>query len=137
MQSPKKVMPHMGKLIWIKNNVLWWTKGGVLHGESPPRVAFLKEIIDKAPKGGVTPFIGSPLEWNRMNGIKVNDDYFLIYFGDRQHGERKIVLRENEKYVLDIIDAWNMTVTGLGTYTGKTLVLPSQPYIAVRTIKIK
>ena len=31
------------------NDVLWWAKGGVLKGESPKRIAFLREIIESLP----------------------------------------------------------------------------------------
>jgi hypothetical protein len=31
--------------------VLWWSKGGVLKGESAPRVRFLREIVESAPPG--------------------------------------------------------------------------------------
>ena len=33
----------------LDNAVLWWAKGGELHGESPRRIAFLKEVIDSLP----------------------------------------------------------------------------------------
>lgn len=31
------------------NDVLWWAKGGVLHGESPERIAFLRKIVEGLP----------------------------------------------------------------------------------------
>lgn len=31
------------------NEILWWAKGGELHGESPRRIAFLRSIIDALP----------------------------------------------------------------------------------------
>ena len=30
-------------------DILWWAKGGVLKGESPARIAFLREIIESLP----------------------------------------------------------------------------------------
>jgi len=30
-------------------DLLWWTKGGLLHGESPPRITFLKQVMAEAP----------------------------------------------------------------------------------------
>ena len=29
-------------------DVLWWSKGGVLHGQSPARIAFLRRILEEA-----------------------------------------------------------------------------------------
>ena len=37
------------------NDVLWWSKGGVLRGQSPPRIAFLREMLETAPAEGVEP----------------------------------------------------------------------------------
>ncbi|MGN0999206.1 MAG: DUF5605 domain-containing protein [Faecousia sp.] len=31
------------------NDVLWWAKGGVLHGESPARIAFLRKLVEELP----------------------------------------------------------------------------------------
>lgn len=31
------------------NDILWWAKGGVLHGQSPTRIAFLREIVESLP----------------------------------------------------------------------------------------
>lgn len=31
------------------DEVLWWAKGGVLHGESPARIGFLKKIVESLP----------------------------------------------------------------------------------------
>jgi len=30
--------------------ILWWSKGGVLHGESLRRIAFLRRIIEEGPE---------------------------------------------------------------------------------------
>jgi len=79
-------------------------------------------------------FNGSPVQWNRLNSVRLDDDYFLFYFGERQHAERDIALPENKKYEIEIIDTWNMTITKVnGLYSGNTTVkLPSKPYIALR-----
>jgi hypothetical protein len=31
------------------DDVLWWSKGGELHGESPARIRFLRTILEEAP----------------------------------------------------------------------------------------
>lgn len=38
-----------GEVFWEEDEVLWWSKGGVLKGESPKRIAFLKELIEEFP----------------------------------------------------------------------------------------
>jgi len=35
-------------------DILWWSKGGVLHGESPARIAFLRKILEEGPAEGLT-----------------------------------------------------------------------------------
>ncbi|MCL2595324.1 MAG: DUF4038 domain-containing protein [Promicromonosporaceae bacterium] len=37
--------PTHGETYWREDEVLWWAKGGVLHGESPQRLAFLKNLL--------------------------------------------------------------------------------------------
>ena len=41
------------------HDILWWSKGGVLHGESPRRIAFLRGIIESGPAEGVAPVAGA------------------------------------------------------------------------------
>ncbi len=38
-----------GETFLDDNDVLWWAKGGVLKGESPARIAFLREITESLP----------------------------------------------------------------------------------------
>lgn len=121
------------------DNIIWWGHGGKLYGKSVERIAFLKKIIAESPRSGLTSFNASPVKWNRLNSVKLDDDYFLFYYGERQHGERDIELPENKKYEIEIIDTWEMTITKVdGLYSGKTTVkLPSKPYIALRVIAKK
>lgn len=39
-----------GETFMDENDVLWWAKGGVLHGESPERIAFLRQIMEELPE---------------------------------------------------------------------------------------
>ena len=55
---------------------LWWSKGGELTGDSPPRIRFLLEVIDAAPDGALEPL---PSDWDvRWGGA---DGYRIAYFG--------------------------------------------------------
>lgn len=38
-----------GETYMDENDVLWWAKGGVLHGESPARIAFLRDVVESLP----------------------------------------------------------------------------------------
>lgn len=38
--------------------ILWWSKGGALHGESAPRLAFLRRLLEDGPAAGLDPIDG-------------------------------------------------------------------------------
>lgn len=49
-----------GETYYSDDEVLWWARGGVLKGESPARIAFLRELVESIP---------GPLEaWNEGLG---------------------------------------------------------------------
>lgn len=45
-----------GETFLDDEDVLWWAKGGTLKGESPERIAFLKDIMYSLP-GNITPWV--------------------------------------------------------------------------------
>ncbi len=108
------------------DDVLWWSKGGVLHGESPQRIAFLRQVLDESPPAGLEPV-------NRLCASK-GTDYYLYYFGVSQPAVQTLDLPEDRSYTADVIDTWEMTVTPLpDVYSGKSIVdLPGRPYLALR-----
>jgi len=91
-------------------DILWWSKGGVLHGESPTRIAFLVKIMEQAP-----PFEDmTPTELSPGNYVLSKaGEHYLIYFTDQ--GEVSLDLPGDKPYKLDHIDTWNMDVISLGT----------------------
>lgn len=116
-------------------NIIWWARGGRLYGESPERIAFLRKIIESAPGSGFETFRGMEEDGN---SVRAGEAYYLFYFGARQPAERVIILPEDKKYKVDIIDAWGMSLIPVeGTFSGKILVnLPGKPYTAVRAIRV-
>ncbi len=48
-----------GETYYSEDEVLWWAKGGTLKGESPARIAFLREIVESLP--GPLDFMGEGL----------------------------------------------------------------------------
>jgi Domain of unknown function (DUF5060)/Domain of unknown function (DUF5605)/Protein of unknown function (DUF4038) len=113
------------------DDILWWSKGGILHGESPDRIAFLRQIMEAGPQ--IDPL---DLTWDRTEGG--NDDYRLIYLGRHQPIAKTLGLTENKAYTVDIIDTWEMTITRLdGTHSGDYRVaLPGKPHMAIRARSI-
>ena len=126
-------------------DILWWSKGGILHGESWQRFAFLRRIMEEGPVGGLTPLEDSWV-WTRVSGGQ-NGDYRLIYFGEHQPLSWIEGLPDTDDYEIDIIDTWEMTITagtrrimkpfkaaaGSNPETLRyELVLPGKPYQAVQ-----
>ncbi len=126
-------------------DLLWWSHGGILHGESWKRIRFMRSIVEEGPEGGLDPF---PAEWvwSRVSGGK-NGDYRLIYLGEHQPLTWWWGLPEGDNFDIDIIDTWNMTITpghlrpmrvlnGLEQYPfalpPHEIVLPGKPHLAIR-----
>ena len=89
---------------------LWWAKGGILRGESWKRVAFLRAIIEEDVVRGLTP---APNEWPWMRVSMASEgEMRLIYLGEHQPALWIAGLPTDDRPCeVDIIDAWNMTVT--------------------------
>ena len=113
-------------------DVLWWSKGGTLHGESPARLAFLRKIMEDGP-GGLNP---SADRYYLNAGIE--GEYYLYYFDVNGPAQYELKLPPGGNYHADIIDPWAMTVTPApGAYADKsTIQLPGKPYLALRLRRI-
>jgi hypothetical protein len=118
------------------DNILWWSKGGTLHGKSPARIAFLYKIMSEAPSGGLYPFHN---KWNKETCLFKDNEYYLYYYGNSQQLKARIYLPAKLKFRLEVIDTWNMTVIPVDSlFSGQTEIpLPGKPYIAVRATVIK
>lgn len=125
-----------GETYMDPDDILWWAKGGELHGSSPARIAFLRRIQEEGPAEGWNPVKASPYDWD-VPVAGVLGEYLLYYFGFNRPAYRDFSLRRGDRYTVDVIDTWNMTVERLdGTYEGDFRIeLPGRPYIAVRLIK--
>ncbi len=128
-------------------HAIWWAKGGVLRGQSPPRLAFLRQVLEAGPRDGLEPID----KWQDARTAGKRGEYYLIYFGKDQPMEWPFVLpaaglKEPMKLQVEVLDTWNMTVTPVaGVYQMKardrytytctdqlTLHLPGKPYLALR-----
>jgi len=116
-------------------NILWWSKGGLLYGKSPERIAFLHRIMTEAPTEGLYPFHS---KWNKETYLIKDNAYYLFYYGNSQQAMARIFLPAKHRFRLEVIDAWNMTVTPVdGEFSGRTEIpLPGLPYMAVRATVI-
>ncbi|MFA9392421.1 MAG: DUF5060 domain-containing protein [Prolixibacteraceae bacterium] len=118
-------------------DILWWSKGGKLHGESVKRIEFLKEIIENGPSEGINPPTNG--YWHKRGGSFKEPDYYLYYLGNTQPAYLVLELPDKFTYSAEIIDTWEMTTTKLkGTYTGKCkVVLPGKDRLTLIMRRVK
>jgi hypothetical protein len=114
-------------------DILWWAKGGVLHGQSAPRLAFLRRILEDSPAAGLDLVDSLHLPWSEFPSVGLQHHYYLTYFGPNQPAQVKVNLPEGEQYRGEVIDTWNMTVTPLeeAIVDGAMVQLPGKPYQAL------
>lgn len=119
---------------------LWWSHGGVLKGESPARIAFLRRILEEAPEGGLKP---KAMEWDEICAVpeeeeqEVRTGYHLFYYGIHRPAFRWYHLDDENLYSAEVIDTWNMTIEKAGTFSGRFRIeLPEREYMAVRIKKL-
>jgi hypothetical protein len=137
------------------DQILWWSKGGVLKGQSPARLAFLKQVLADAPAEGIEPIDQPHPEYAGQPG-----KYYLVYLGKQtptnwnfqipKPAQDQLQLANGLKFTAEILDTWNMTVTPLpGDFTlkqkddsfyadanGRSLPLPGNPYLAIRIKRV-
>jgi len=111
------------------NDILWWSKGGTLHGQSAPRLAFLRRLLEEGPATGLDPIEGV------VKGLPCAGkahEYYLIYTGVAQPALLEITLPETEQYRAEVIDTWNMTITQGAVYSGRVdIPMPGKAYHAL------
>jgi hypothetical protein len=137
--------------------VTWTDEGGTLAGQSPPRLAFLRKILESGPADGIEPIDEF---YNTHVGGKAGQ-YYLVYFGEEKPTEwifslprdppNKNALAQGMKFHIDLLDTWNMTITPLdraftvGQLTESAfpadgdpvVALPGKPYMALRIQRIQ
>jgi hypothetical protein len=133
-------------------DILWWAKGGVLHGKSPARIAFLRKMIESGPPDGLDPVD----KWQDDRTAGKPAQYYLIYFGKEKPTEwtfdlpggppGKHELSDGMSFRVEVLDTWDMTTTPVdGTFKIKAegayryraegpnpVKLPGKPYMALR-----
>lgn len=139
------------------DQILWWSKGGVLKGQSPARLAFLKKVLDDAPAEGIEPID----KWQNPEYGGRAPDYYLVYLGKQTPTSWEFKLpkppqgkgqppADGMKFTAEVLDTWNMTTTPVdGAFTlkkkdnyfhadkdGRSIALPGKPYMAIRIKRV-
>jgi hypothetical protein len=140
-----------GECYLSPDDVLWWSKGGVLKGQSPARIAFLRDVLATAPRDGIEPID----KWQHPEYGGQRGQYYLVYLGKATPAEWEFRLPDREmedglKFQIEVLDAWNMTVEPvegvvtanrmtdyfMGAEGGRTVKLPGRPYMALRITRV-
>jgi hypothetical protein len=121
-----------GETYYSDDETVFWAKGGQLRGETPARLAFLRQIIGESPTGRIDP-LPSDFDAPRAG---VRGVYELIYFGAGQPSFRTVTIPQGMTAHVDVVDTWNMTVQRLpGEHQGTVRFdLPGRPYCALRLV---
>lgn len=112
-------------------DLLWWSKGGELRGASPPRLAFLREIIASGPACGWDPVDG--VVGAGFPCVTKREEAYLTYFGMQQPALVRFRLPAGRRYRAEILETWDMTRTPVATLLAGDceLALPTRIYQAV------
>jgi hypothetical protein len=140
-----------GEYFTNPHDIAWVGEGGTLRGESPPRIAFLRKILEASPPQGIDlidrweddPIGGKPGE------------YYLVYFGHEAPAAWSFQLpaaglSDGASFRVEVIDTWEMTiapVAGDFVVTKKdphafvdrnhrSVTLPAKPGIALRITRV-
>ncbi len=118
--------------------ILWWSRGGTLHGESAPRLKFLHdEILEKIPGPGLKPANILAFPFSATVDDWLNKGFYLAYFGISRPSYRHLPFSPDTRWHVELIDTWNMTVEDLGEFSGNASVsLPGRAYIALRIRRV-
>lgn len=76
-----------GETYYSDDDVLWWSRGGVLKGESPQRIAFLRDIIESLPgplsvvEDGLGSMTVDVVEQMKKDGVpeELKNDFFASH----------------------------------------------------------
>lgn len=130
-----------GETYMNPDGILWWSHGGVLHGESPERLKFLYRILSETPGYGLMPLKQA---WDEVcattedvSSMILNiKSYYLYYYGFNRPSFREFYFDDTTEFHVEVIDTWDMEIQYRGIFKGKFKVeLPGKEYMAVRIRK--
>ncbi|MDR1177058.1 MAG: DUF5605 domain-containing protein [Treponema sp.] len=115
-------------------DILWWSHGGELHGESPERLKFLHRILCETPGSGLMPVKAG---WDdiacTVEGFMGNPGYYLYYYSFMRPSFRDFHFDDLAEYRVEVIDTWEMCIEDRGLFRGAFRVaLPGKEFMAIR-----
>ena len=132
--------PGHGETYMSDDDVLWWSHGGILHGESHKRFHLLHQIMEETPGIGLAPY--DRCGWDEVCAVPESEkwsavkSYYLYYYSFMRPSFRDFYFDDDTSFTVRVIDTWNMTVEDRGIYKGKFRIeLPGRSYMAVQIRK--
>lgn len=119
-----------GETYLSPDGILWWSHGGVLHGASPAKIAFLRKLLEETIALGPGPIGFTSIAEDPMAARRANDSVIFYYFGEHQPAVETFTLPAGKTYTAEYIDTLKLTRTSLpGEYSGKAEVkMPGTPW---------
>lgn len=119
------------------DDVLWWSHGGKLHGDSPERIKFLHSILSQTPGRGLKQAKGMFDEVVSTAEGLMDSGYYLYYYGFNRPYRRLFSFPPNQRYHAQVIDTWDMTIQDAGIHSGDfEIKLPRKPWMLIRLVRL-
>jgi hypothetical protein len=131
--------PGHGETLLGHNDVLWWSHGGTLHGESHKRFSFLLDLLKQTPGIGLCK---NPSQaWDEVSAIPQEEQfrgsYYLFYYSFMRPSSRAFYFDDQTKFEVTVLDTWNMTRNDRGVFQGRfRIALPARPFMAVQLMRV-
>lgn len=134
--------PGHGETFINEDNILWWSHGGTLHGESHKRFHLLLEIMKETPGIGLYRYHG--VRGDELCAVPESEhnlpikSYYLYYCSFMRPAFKEFYVDDETSYEVTIIDTWEMKRETVGIFKGKfRIALPGKPYIAIQLKLVK
>ncbi len=133
--------PGHGETYLNKKDILWWSHGGELHGESHKRFHLLRDILAQTPGMGLTPY--ERAAWDEVCGVAQGShwghvkDYYLYYYSFMRPAFRDFYFDDETEFEVNLIDTWETTIEPKGLHKGRFRIsLPAKPFMAIQIKRV-
>ncbi len=119
-----------GETYLTPEDLLWWSHGGVLHGTSPEKIAFLMKLLKETIALGPGPIGFTSIGEDPAGAQRANGAAIFYYYDEQQPAEATYTLPEGKTYTAEYVDTVKLTRTMLeGEYSGSaTVKMPGAPW---------
>lgn len=132
-----------GETFMNTEDIIWWSHGGELHGESAQRLKFLYSILRETPGLGLMP---AESAWDEVVATTESlisatsnvKNYYIYYYSFMRPSFRDFYFDDESRFIAEVIDTWEMTIEEKGVFSGKFRIdLPGKEYMAIRIRKVQ